>query len=75
MNLHDRDIRRIALQEGKEQGLKEGISQGEQQAKIETATKLISKGLTLEQVAEATGLPKETVIQIQNEITQQQNTQ
>jgi predicted transposase/invertase (TIGR01784 family) len=59
MNLHDRDIRRVALAEGREQG-------AEQKA-IETAKKLISMGLSLAQVAEGTGLPLEKVQQLQAE--------
>ena len=43
MNLHDRDIRRIALQEG--------ISQGEHQKAIETAKKLIEYGDSAEKIA------------------------
>ena len=63
MNLHDRDIRRIALQEG--------ISQGEHQKAIETAKKLIEYGDSAEKIALVTGLSQETIVQLQNEITQQ----
>ena len=58
MNLHDRDIRRVALAEGREQGA--------EQTKIETAKKLISMGLSLAQVAEGTGLPLEKVQELAN---------
>ena len=63
MNLHDRDIRRIALQEG--------ISQGEHQKAIETAKKLIEYGDSAEKIALVTVLSQETIVQLQNEIAQQ----
>ena len=62
MNLHDRDIRWIALAEGKQIGLQEGA----EQKAIETAKKLISMGLSLEQVAEGTGLSLEKVQELAN---------
>ena len=62
MNLHDRDIRWIALAEGKQIGLLEGA----ELTKIETAKKLISMGLSLEQVAEGTGLSLEKVQELAN---------
>ena len=62
MNIHDSDIRRVALAEGKQIGLLEGAEQN----KIETAKKLISMGLSLAQVAEGTGLPLEKVQELAN---------
>ncbi|MBP3562380.1 MAG: hypothetical protein J6J67_07765, partial [Treponema sp.] len=62
MNLHDRDIRRVALAEGKQIGLLEGA----EQKAIETAKKFISMGLSLAQVAEGTGLPLEKVQELAN---------
>ena len=58
MNLHDRDIRRVALAEGREQG-------AEQKA-IETAKNLIQKNIPLETIAECTGLPLEKVQELAN---------
>ena len=58
MNLHDRDIRWIALAEGRKEGA--------ELTKIETAKKLISMGLSLEQVAEGTGLSLEKVQELAN---------
>jgi len=48
---HDR-----GLKEGLQEGLKEGIAQGQLQKAIEAAVKLKSMGLSVEQIAEATGL-------------------
>ena len=48
--------------EGFEDGHNEGISQGEQKAKLEAAKNLIQMKLgTLEQIAQAQGLPLEEV--------------
>ena len=58
MNLHDRDIRRVALAEGREQG-------AEQKA-IETAKNLIKEGLPAEQIARCTDLPLEKVQELAN---------
>ena len=55
MNLHDRDI----LMAGRQEGRKEQA--------IETAEKLSSMGLSVEQISEVTGLPLEDVIQIQKD--------
>ena len=62
MNIHDSDIRRVALAEGKQIGLQEGA----EQKAIETAKKFISMGLSLAQVAEGTGLPLEKVQELAN---------
>ena len=58
MNIHDSDIRRVALAEGREQGA--------EQNKIETAKKFISMGLPLEQIAKGTGLSLEKVQELAN---------
>ena len=45
---------------------REGLEQGAEQKAIETAKKLISMGLSLEQVAEGTGLSLEKVQELAN---------
>ena len=65
MNIHDSDIRRVALAEGKQIGLLEGA----EQTKIETAKKMLQEGLTVEQIARCTDLPLEKVQELAN-ITQ-----
>ena len=47
--------------DGIAQGISQGISQGAEQAKIETAKNFIKMGFPLEQVAQGTDLPLETV--------------
>ena len=69
MNLHDQDNFRRGKKEGYiagvshglSQGLQQGISQGEQQKAIETAKKLLQMGISIEQVAQGTGLSIEEV--------------
>ena len=65
MNLHDRDIRWIALAEGKQIGLQEGA----EQKAIETAKKMILQSVgTLEQISSVTGLSVEEIIKLKEEL-------
>ena len=61
MNIRETDIY--------EEGRTEGISQGAEQAKIETARKLLKEELPIEQVARCTDLSLETVEQLAKEQT------
>ena len=61
MNLHDRDIRWIALAEGRKEGA--------ELTKIETAKNFLKEGLPVEQIARCTDLPLEKVQELVN-ITQ-----
>ena len=47
--------------EGLVQGRSEGIAQGSYQTKIETAKNLLGLGLSIENIAQATGLSKQEV--------------
>ena len=62
---YETDIR-VQRREAFEDGLAEGIEQGAEKTKIETAKKLISMGLSLAQVAEGTGLTLEKVQELAN---------
>ena len=59
------EAREKALKEGREKALKEGreegIAIGLSQAKIETAKKFLAMGLSVEQVADGTGLSVEEI--------------
>jgi predicted transposase/invertase (TIGR01784 family) len=67
MNLHDQDNFRRGKKEGYAAGLSEGISQGIEQTKIETAKNMISTSLgTLEQIAQITNLPLQTIKDLAN---------
>ena len=54
------------VSKGIQQGLQQGVSQGEYQAKIETAKKFLTMGISIEQVAQGTGLSIEEVNLISN---------
>ena len=60
MNLHDRDIRKIAKEEG--------IEKGAQQTAIENAKNCLADGDSPEKVSRCIGLPLEKVLELQKEI-------
>ena len=71
MNLHDRDLTRAAKKEGIAEGLATGILQGAAQNAIESAKNLLKMKLgSLEQIAQAVGLPQEKVLELQKEMQQ-----
>lgn len=75
MNLHDRDITRMAKQEGIAEGMTKGIEQGAQQKAIEAAINLLRMKLgTPEQIAQAQGLSLEKVLELQEQLEKQKNT-
>ena len=68
VNLHDRDLIRMAKKEGVlegiEQGVKQGIQQGQAQAKLESAITAVKKyKASLEDVSKDFGVPLETLQQ------------
>ena len=54
------------IETGKIEGEIVGEKRGTEQKAIETAKRLISMGLTLEQIVEGTGLPLEKVLELAN---------
>ena len=73
MNLHDRDIQRItrreALAEGMAKGIAQGMAKGQQQKAIEAAENLLRMKLgTAEQIAQATSLPLEKVMELSEKL-------
>ncbi|MEE3313843.1 MAG: hypothetical protein VZR56_06780, partial [Treponema sp.] len=59
----------IAFEEGREEGMKLGIEQGIERARIENAENFLKMGVvTAEQISQATGLPLEQVMQIKERI-------
>ena len=52
------------LTTGREEGISIGLERGAYENKLETAKKLLSMGLSPEQVAPGTGLPLETVLEL-----------
>lgn len=61
------DARYDGYDEGYEKGISIGLEQGAYQTKLETARKLITMGLSIEQVVQGTGLPIETVMGLRQE--------
>ena len=60
-SLHDSDVRREGIQEGRKEGI--------QEAKLENARNLLSMNLgSHEQIAQAVGLPLETVQQLAEQL-------
>ena len=49
------------IEQGISQGRSEGIAQGSYQTKLETAKNLLGLGLSIENIAQATGLSKQEV--------------
>ena len=58
------------LQVGIQQGIEQGLERGAHQKALETAKKLLSMGLSPEQVAQGTNLPLETVLALSKNIPQ-----
>ena len=50
-----------------ERGIEQGIEQGAYNNKLETAEKLLAINLSVEQIAQITGLPLETIETLKNE--------
>ncbi len=57
--------RQQGRQEGRKEGETLGIAKGEKKAKLETAKKMIKKGINIETILEITGLAKEEIMSIQ----------
>ena len=68
MNLHDRDNFLRGKKEGISEGITQGISQGAYEKAIETAKNLLSMNLSLDNICKATGLKKNTVKDLANNI-------
>ena len=67
MNIRETDI----YEEGRNDGIALGISQGAEQKAIETARNFLSMNLSPEQVVQGTGLPLEIVEQLAKEQSNQ----
>ena len=56
----------LAEFDAEQRGYKEGVSDGEHQKAIETAKKFLAMGISVEQVAQGTGLSLETINNLVN---------
>lgn len=55
-------------QQAEFRGMLKGREEGREEEKVLTAKAALAKGLTLELIAEITGLPLEKLLELQNEI-------
>jgi predicted transposase/invertase (TIGR01784 family) len=60
----DRARMRGALEQGIAQGRAEGRTEGRIEGKIETAKKLLKRKLSIDEIAEDTGLPREEIAKL-----------
>ena len=67
MNIRETDIYEEGRNDGITLGIAQGIAQGSEQAKIEMARNFLNMNLSLEQVAQGTGLSLEIVAQLARE--------
>jgi predicted transposase/invertase (TIGR01784 family) len=63
VNIHDQDI----YFKAKNEGIAQGISQGEYQAKIETAKNMLKDKLSLETIIKYTGLSESIILKLSAE--------
>ena len=56
----------IGMKQGMEKGMKQGMEKGKHEANTETAQRLLSMGLSAEQVSKATQLPLEIIKNLSN---------
>ena len=71
---YETDIK-VQRREAYREGLAEGIEQGAERNKIETAKKFLNEGLPVEQIARCTDLPLEKVIKLKEEILNQKKSE
>ncbi len=65
----EEEVRRDFIEEGREMGIAEGITQGAQQKAIEDATNLLKlNALTPEQISSAIRLPLEQVLELKKQL-------
>ena len=67
LSLEDTSFAKYFKKEGFQEGIQEGIEKGEKQKAIEIAKKLLQNGISVEVVADTTGLTMEELNKIQEE--------
>ena len=67
-NLHDADIMEEGMLQGITIGKKEGITIGEQRAKLEAARNMLIEGVAMDKISSWQALPLETVQQLAEEL-------
>ena len=66
------DVIALIKEEGREEGHQKGIEQGEYQAKINTARKLLQREMDIVDIADITGLSETEISQITTETNNQE---
>ena len=61
MNLHDRDIKKQAYNDGLCEGIQKGISKGIYEKSIETAKSMLKDNLDIQTISKYTGLTVELI--------------
>ena len=61
MSGFEMDAREEGVQQGLRQGIQQGFADGSYQTKLETAKNLLDLGLSVENIAQVTGLSREEV--------------
>ena len=61
MSGFEMDAREEGVQQGLRRGIQQGFADGSYQTKLETAKNLLDLGLSVENIAQATGLSREEV--------------
>ena len=67
-NLHDADIMEEGMLQGITIGKEEGITIGEQRAKLEAARNMLIEGVAMDKISSWQALPLETVQQLAEEL-------
>ena len=60
----ERDGRQRGMQQGIQEGIREGMKEGEKKAKIETAKKMLKKGINIDIIIEITEMNKEEIMKL-----------
>ncbi len=64
MNLHDRDIKKAA----REEGIAIGLAEGQEKKAIESAKRMLIKKYPTDDISEITGLPLEKVLELKEKL-------
>jgi len=61
---YDRELIEQGVEQGFKRGIEQGIEQGVERTKLETAKKLLVKGMSIEDILEITELPEKEIEQL-----------
>ncbi|MGL9775150.1 hypothetical protein, partial [Wolbachia endosymbiont of Cimex lectularius] len=64
-----RNVKMICLNQKFDEGVEVGIEKGKTEGKIEVAKNLLKAGVSVDLIAESTGLSKAEIVQLKEEVT------